>query len=84
MSEEEKKAAVKEAPAKEVADVPEAEKKAAQPKVKKAESQKAAPAQESLVLRLPRTLQKELEQRREAEGVSMDELVTYLLMRGMM
>lgn len=79
-----KKTAVKEAPAKEVADVPEAEKKAAQLKAKKAESQKAAPAQESLVLRLPRTLQKELEQRREAEGVSMDELVTYLLMRGMM
>ncbi len=79
-----KKAAVKEAPAKDVADASETAKKAAQPKAKKAESQKAAPAQESLVLRLPRTLQKELEQRREAEGVSMDELVTYLLMRGMM
>ena len=38
----------------------------------------------TLVLRLPRTLQHELVQRMQSEGVSMDELVTYLLMRGMM
>lgn len=38
----------------------------------------------TLMLRLPRTLQHELVQRMQSEGVSMDELVTYLLMRGMM
>ena len=38
----------------------------------------------TLVLGLPRTLQHELVQRMQSEGVSMDELVTYLLMRGMM
>ena len=37
---------------------------------------------DSLTVRLPRTLQRDLERRREEEGVSMDELVTYLLMRG--
>ncbi len=42
---------------------------------------KAAPA-DALTVRLPRTLQRDLERRKEEEGVSMDELVTYLLMRG--
>ena len=42
---------------------------------------KAAPA-DTLTVRLPRTLQRDLERRKEEEGVSMDELVTYLLMRG--
>ena len=42
---------------------------------------KAAPA-DALTVRLPRTLQRDLERRQEEEGVSMDELVTYLLMRG--
>lgn len=44
----------------------------------------AAAEPRTLVLRLPRTLQHELVQRMQSEGVSMDELVTYLLMRGMM
>ena len=42
---------------------------------------KAAPA-DALTVRLPRTLQRDLERRQQEEGVSMDELVTYLLMRG--
>lgn len=53
----------------------------------KTAEQAAAPAAVepgTLVLRLPRTLQHELVQRMQSEGVSMDELVTYLLMRGMM
>ena len=53
----------------------------------KTAEQAAAPAAAepgTLVLRLPRTLQHELVQRMQSEGVSMDELVTYLLMRGMM
>lgn len=53
----------------------------------KTAEQVAAPAAAepgTLVLRLPRTLQHELVQRMQSEGVSMDELVTYLLMRGMM
>ena len=44
----------------------------------------AAAEPRTLVLRLPRTLQHELVQRMQSEGVSLDELVTYLLMRGMM
>ena len=53
---------------------------------KTAEQATASAAAEpgTLVLRLPRTLQHELVQRMQSEGVSMDELVTYLLMRGMM
>lgn len=38
----------------------------------------------SLTVNLPKTLRKSLEERRQEEGVSLDELVTYLLMRGMM
>lgn len=38
---------------------------------------------EPLSVRLPRTLQLELRQRQQQEGVSMDELITYLLMRGL-
>ncbi|MBE6083925.1 MAG: NYN domain-containing protein [Selenomonas ruminantium] len=37
----------------------------------------------TLTVNLPRTLRQSLEERQTAEGVSMDELVTYLLMRGM-
>lgn len=36
-----------------------------------------------LSIRLPRSLRRSLEGRREEEGVSMDELITYLLMRGL-
>ncbi|MCR5757927.1 MAG: NYN domain-containing protein [Selenomonas sp.] len=36
-----------------------------------------------LTVKLPRTLHQSLQERQAAEGVSMDELVTYLLMRGM-
>ena len=38
---------------------------------------------DSLTIRLPRTLQRDLERRKAEEGVSMDELVTYLIMRGL-
>lgn len=87
-----KKSALKETPAQEeAAKDGKAQGKAAQRgrSEKKGEpAAQAAPATAaehgSLVLRLPRTLQQELEQRMQAEGVSMDELVTYLLMRGMM
>lgn len=37
----------------------------------------------TLTVNLPRTLRQSLQERQTAEGVSMDELVTYLLMRGM-
>ena len=37
----------------------------------------------SLTVKLPRTLCESLQERQAVEGVSMDELVTYLLMRGM-
>ena len=37
----------------------------------------------NLTVKLPRTLRESLQERQAAEGVSMDELVTYLLMRGM-
>ena len=42
----------------------------------------AAKQADTLTIRLPRTLQRDLERRQAEEGVSMDELVTYLLMRG--
>jgi predicted HicB family RNase H-like nuclease len=37
----------------------------------------------SLTVRLPKTLRKSLEARRQEEEVSLDELVTYLIMRGL-
>ena len=37
----------------------------------------------TLSVRLPRSLRKSLEARRQEEGVPMDELVTYLIMRGL-
>lgn len=43
----------------------------------------AALPEGQLTVNLPRTLRQSLAERQEAEGVSMDELVTYLLMRGM-
>ena len=45
-------------------------------------AKKSATPADTLTIRLPRTLQRDLERRKEEEGVSMDELVTYLLMRG--
>ena len=53
--------------------------------VRKAKSKEAAAAlpEGTLTVRLPRTLRESLQERQTAEGVSMDELVTYLLMRGM-
>ena len=67
----------KDAPAKKNADA----KAAAKPvkAQKKAEPPKPA---DTLTIRLPRTLQRDLERRKDEEGVSMDELVAYLLMRG--
>ena len=43
----------------------------------------AALSDGNLTVKLPRTLRESLQERQAAEGVSMDELVTYLLMRGM-
>ena len=58
--------------------------------VKAAKTAKAAKAEDNaalsdgnLTVKLPRTLRETLQERQAAEGVSMDELVTYLLMRGM-
>lgn len=39
---------------------------------------------EGILIHLPRTLTMELEHRQQEEGVSMDELITFLLMRGLM
>ena len=36
-----------------------------------------------LTVRLPKTLRQNLEERRQHEEVTMDELITYLLMRGL-
>ena len=54
-----------------------------QPETKAAVSQDNAAAG-SLTVHLPKTLRQSLEERRHEEGVSLDELVTYLLMRGLM
>ena len=58
--------------------------------VKAAKTAKATKAEDNaalsdgnLTVKLPRTLRETLQERQAAEGVSMDELVTYLLMRGM-
>ena len=51
-------------------------------KATKAED-KVALSDGNLTVKLPRTLRESLQERQVAEGVSMDELVTYLLMRGM-
>lgn len=54
------------------------------PKAQKKEAEPVAPpVQGSLVVHLPRTLQEDLTKRMAEEGVSMDELITYLLMRGL-
>ena len=50
---------------------------------KEKKTQKAALPEGMLTVNLPRTLRESLQERQAAEGVSMDELVTYLLMRGM-
>ena len=50
---------------------------------KAAKTQAAALPEGTLTVKLPRTLRETLQERQTAEGVSMDELVTYLLMRGM-
>ena len=61
--------------------------KAAKTKTAKAaretKTQTAALPDGTLTVNLPRTLRESLQERQTAEGVSMDELVTYLLMRGM-
>ena len=49
----------------------------------KSAGQTAALTAGTLTVNLPRTLRESLQARQEAEGVSLDELVTYLLMRGM-
>ena len=49
----------------------------------KSAGQTAAVTAGTLTVNLPRTLRESLQARQEAEGVSLDELVTYLLMRGM-
>ena len=49
----------------------------------KSAGQTAALTASTLTVNLPRTLRESLQARQEAEGVSLDELVTYLLMRGM-
>lgn len=49
----------------------------------KAQAPTAALPEGTLTVNLPRTLRQSLQERQAAEGVSMDELVTYLLMRGM-
>lgn len=49
----------------------------------KGQSQTVALPEGTLTVNLPRTLRQSLQERQAAEGVSMDELVTYLLMRGM-
>ena len=51
--------------------------------VKAAKTQATALPEGTLTVKLPRTLRETLQERQTAEGVSMDELVTYLLMRGM-
>ena len=50
----------------------------------KAKAEPSAPAAlEPIVLHLPRTLQQDLEKRQQLEGVSMDQLLTYLITRGL-
>lgn len=60
-----------------------------QAKAEKSSGKKAVKASDiqtapgSLAVHLPKTLQEELMKRKEEEGVSMDELITYILMRGL-
>ena len=58
---------------------PEKKEKATRKKNAKAEKQETG----ILSVHLPKTLQEDLGRRMEEEGVSMDELITYLLMRGL-
>ncbi len=67
----------KDAPAKKITDA----KAAAKPAKAQKKAEPPKPA-DTLTIRLPRTLQRDLDRRKDEEGVSMDELVTYLLMRG--
>ena len=73
---------VKETKAAKTAKMEKAVKTAKAAKVTKAEDN-AALSDGNLTVKLPRTLRETLQERQAAEGVSMDELVTYLLMRGM-
>ena len=73
---------VKETKAAKTAKMEKAVKTAKAAKVTKAEDN-AALSEGNLTVKLPRTLRESLQERQAAEGVSMDELVTYLLMRGM-
>ena len=73
---------VKETKAAKTAKMEKAVKTAKAAKATKAEDN-AALSEGNLTVKLPRTLRETLQERQAAEGVSMDELVTYLLMRGM-
>ena len=73
---------VKETKAAKTAKMEKAVKTAKAAKVTKAEDNVAL-SDGNLTVKLPRTLRESLQERQAAEGVSMDELVTYLLMRGM-
>ena len=73
---------VKETKAAKTAKMEKAVKTAKAAKVTKAEDNVAL-SEGNLTVKLPRTLRESLQERQAAEGVSMDELVTYLLMRGM-
>ena len=73
---------VKETKAAKTAKMEKAVKTAKAAKVTKAEDNVAL-SDGNLTVKLPRTLRETLQERQAAEGVSMDELVTYLLMRGM-
>lgn len=73
---------VKETKAAKTAKMEKAVKAAKTAKAAKSEDN-AALSEGNLTVKLPRTLRETLQERQAAEGVSMDELVTYLLMRGM-
>ena len=75
-----------------VAEKPAEESTKSASKAKKKQAQKTAPASDAvptpamngfLTVRLPKTLRSSLEQKMLEEEVSLDELVTYLLMRGL-
>ncbi|WP_026766676.1 NYN domain-containing protein [Selenomonas ruminantium] len=73
---------VKETKAAKTAKMEKAVKTAKNAKAAKSEDN-AALSEGNLTVKLPRTLRETLQERQAAEGVSIDELVTYLLMRGM-
>ncbi len=58
-------------------------KKVVKPVAKQAEEKPTQAVDGTLAVRIPKSLRKALEERRQEEGVSLDELVTYILMRGL-